>query len=270
MPHSVSRPINLRHLYDVAIDLVHRWVGKGSGQDTRFLKSGRGDVIWEVEVAGDAITAPDRNGQDEPAAAMDLEAWLHDVHPKDRLRAMASLRSALEGGGTEWCHEYRRRRPGRGYVHVSDHAYIMRGEDWRPVRVVARSTDRDEMECRPPGVESEGPYRAFFENNPEAILLADSSWRIVKANDAACDLFGYGRAELTRLNLEDLFEDRKRGAVMHRLLGLDPDDQSSLAFEEQCLEADGDVFWARITAAVISQLESGVIDRMITIEEVTE
>ena len=260
----------MRGLYDAVISLAHRFGVKRGAQNARFLTSDRGDVMWEVEVARDATATPHGDGQaKEPVTATDLEGWLRDVHPKDRLRAMASLRSALEGGGTEWCYEYRRRRPGKGYVHVSDHAYIIRSDDWRPVRVVARSTDQDEMKRRSFGVAPESPYRAFFENNPEAVLLADRSWRIVEANDAACDLFGYRRAELTKLNVEDLFENRKRGAVMHRLLGLNPDSQSSITFEEQCLEAERDAFRARITAAVISHLEGSRIDRMVTIEEVS-
>ena len=258
-------------LYDAVVSLVRRFVAKRSEKDAPFLTSDRGDVIWEVEVAPDTTATPHTDGRaEEPVAATDLEGWLRDVHPKDRLRAMASLRSVLESGGTEWCYEYRRRRPGRGYVHVSDHAYVIRSDDWRPVRVVARSTDQDEMKRGLLGVASEGPYRAFFENNPDAVLLADRSWRVIEANDAACDLFGYRRSELTKLNVEDLFEDGKRGAVMHRLLGLNPGNQSSITFEEQCLESERDVFRARITAAVISHLEGSVIDRMVTIKEVSE
>ncbi len=71
------------------------------------------------------------------------------------------------------------------------------------------------------------------------------------------------------MNVENLFEPRKRGQIMHMLLGLDVEDHSSLVFEEDCLDVDGGVFRAKITAAVISQFEGTLINRMVTIEEVS-
>jgi PAS domain S-box-containing protein len=247
--------------------LLGRWLEK-SVEDARALGTICGDSIWELTlVATPKITSTSHVEQRGPATdAIDFARWLKQVHPKDRLITMASLRSALDHGRTEWCHEYRRRRPGRGYVHVSDHAYIIRDDAWRPVRVVARSSDQAELRPGSLGVDSEGRYRAFFENNPNAILLADKGWRIIEANDAACDLLRYRKAELKRLNGENLFEDRKRGLVMHLLLGLDPENHPSIVFEEDCVGADGDVFRAKISVAVISEIEGGVVDRMITIE----
>lgn len=208
-------------------------------------------------------------GHLEPASVMDFTRWLQEVHPKDRLKAMESLRSALEQGRTEWFYEYRRRRPGRGYVRVSDHAYIIRDDAWTPVRVVARSADQAELNASV-GIESEGPYRAFFENNPKAVLLADKGLHILEANDAACDLLGYRRAELTKLNAEQIFEERKRGSVMDMFLGLEAQDRPSIAFEEECVRADGEVFRAKISAARISEIEGSRVDRMITIKEIVE
>jgi PAS domain S-box-containing protein len=260
----------VRSLVSVAASrarLLGRWLEK-SVEDARALGTICGDSIWELTlVATPKIASTSHVEQRGPATdAIDFARWLKQVHPKDRLITMASLRSALDHGRTEWCHEYRRRRPGRGYVHVSDHAYIIRDDAWRPVRVVARSSDQAELRPGSLGVDSEGRYRAFFENNPNAILLADKGWRIIEANDAACDLLRYRKAELKRLNGENLFEDRKRGLVMHLLLGLDPENHPSIVFEEDCVGADGDVFRAKISVAVISEIEGGVVDRMITIE----
>jgi PAS domain S-box-containing protein len=239
-----------------------------SVENARALRAICGESIWELPLVATPKTASTSHVEQRGLAtdAIDLACWLKEVHPKDRLNTMASLRSALDQGRTEWCHEYRRRRPGRGYVHVSDHAYIIRDDAWRPVRVVARSSDQTELKHGSFGVESEGPYRAFFENSPHAILLADKGWRIIEANDAACHLLRYRKAELKRLNGENLFEDRKRGLVMHLLLGLDPEIHPSIVFEEDCLGADGDVFRAKISVAVISEIQGGLADRMITIE----
>jgi PAS domain S-box-containing protein len=237
----------------------------------RALRTICGDAIWELKLGTNAQIAAAAGGPDQdPTDAMEFTTWLKQIHPKDRLNAMTSLRSALEQGRTEWSYEYRRLRPGRGYVHVSDHAYIMRDDEWNPIRVVARSADQAELRGGSSVPQTEGPYRAFFENNPEAVLLADRGLRIAEANEAACDLLGYRRPDLRRLNVENVFEQRKRGLVMDKLVGLNMNDHSSTVFEVDCLRADGEVFRAKISAAVISQIEGSLVDRMITIEEIAD
>src|SRR6202035_5315170 len=110
--------------------LVHlRHLGRSlheSVQETRALKTICGDAIWELKLTVNPETTVASEEQHRgSASATDFGGWLEQVHPKDRLNAMSSLRSALETGRTEWSYEYRRLRPGRGYVHVSDHAYII-------------------------------------------------------------------------------------------------------------------------------------------------
>jgi PAS domain S-box-containing protein len=45
---------------------------------------------------------------------------------------------------------------------------------------------------------------------PVAILVADEEGRYVAANQFACDLLGYTREELLRLNVEDVARNGKR------------------------------------------------------------
>lgn len=268
-----GKHLEARAIVRVALTHLRRFDEKldEGARHLQALKTVCGDSIWELQLSPSKAT-PVAGGQDGESASntMDFSGWLQQVHPKDRLSAMASLRSALEQGRTEWFYQYRRRRPGKGYVHVSDHAYIMRDEAWNPIRVIARSAEHESIRRALSGVESEGPYRAFFENNPDAILLADTGWRILEANDAACDLLGYSRTQLEKMDVESLFEARKRGAVMHLLVGLDAEDNSSKVFEEDCLDADGGVFRAKITAAVISPVEGSVVSRMITVQDISD
>jgi PAS domain S-box-containing protein len=118
--------------------------------------------------------------------------------------------------------------------------------------------------------EKQGTYQWLFENNPHAILLADNGLRIVDANDAACDLLGYSRPELTKLHVEALFQDTERGTVMEKLLGLHPADGSSTLFEGECVRADGEVFRAQIKETRVAKIHGTLVDRMIAIEEIGE
>jgi PAS domain S-box-containing protein len=151
--------------------------------------------------------------------------------------------------------------PGRGYIRVADRASIIRDNSWNPVRVIGRSA-----EVPAPGLQSEGAYRAFFDSSPQATLLADSVLHILDANDAACDVLGYTRDGLKRLTLADLIPGSARGV----LLELSLEDPSAIIFEEDCVRASGEVFRAKISAALVSGVDQLYVDRIITIEEMGE
>jgi PAS domain S-box-containing protein len=206
----------------------------------RALRTLSKDVVWEWDLPP-SITIPDDATADvDTSAASSFSAWLSGIHPGDRLRILASLKAAMQEGGAEWYGEYRRLFPGRGYVRVSDHAFILRDAARHPVRVVGRSETEDTR--RPPaGFEEEGPYRALFENNPYAMLLADRGLHILDANNAACDVLGYSHDALTRRGLDDVLPTSASVVI----LGLSSVGAPSITFEEDCTRATGEVFRAR-------------------------
>jgi PAS domain S-box-containing protein len=225
------------------------------------------DIVWEwdfpstpIELGIQSIDPGTR------AAGNSFNQWLQQVHPKDRLKVLASLKSALEQGRPEWAHEYRKLVPGKGFTHVSDHAFIIRDNAWNPVRVVGRSADVSQANWASQGLHGEWPYRTLFESNPHATLLADNGFRIVAANEAACDVLGYSRDKLTKLALEDIL----RGSTRKMLLELTPEEPSPITFEEDCVRASGEVFRAKINASVVSGMEEQSVDRIITIEEMAD
>ncbi len=50
--------------------------------------------------------------------------------------------------------------------------------------------------------------RSLFRQNPEPVVLTDFRWKIVEANQAACDLFGYTPDKITLLALNGLLETK--------------------------------------------------------------
>jgi hypothetical protein len=69
------------------------------------------------------------------------------------------------------------------------------------------------------------------------------------------------------MRLEQLFQSRRRDAVMEALLRMSSNSRSSIAFQEQCVRASGKPFEAKINAGVISQVEDGLMGWVIMIEE---
>lgn len=229
----------------------------------RALQALSKDVVWEWDLPPSIAIRQDTDFNPGNGGASTFTSWLSGVHSKDRLKVLASLKAAMQEGVAEWREEYRRVLPGKGYVRVSDHAFILRDSARHPVRVVGRSTEAIDGKRSPEHFEREGAYEALFENNPHAMLLADRRLNIVDANSAACDVLGYSRDALTSRGLDDVLPRSARGII----LGLTPEDSLS-TFEEDCLRATGEVFRAKITAAMISGIVSA--DRIITIEETAE
>jgi PAS domain S-box-containing protein len=230
-------------------------------EDQRALKAISRDITWEWDLPSSMVRVDEGEDQCGACAETDFAPWLRQIHPKDRLKVLASLKSAMLEGRSEWTFEYRRLNPGKGYMRVSDRARIIRDNAWNPIRVVGRSAET----WTAPGFGNEGTYRAFFENSPQAILLADNGLRIVAANEAACDILGYGRSEITRLSVQDLL----RGSTK-RMLELQVDDPLAITFEEDCIRAGGEVFRAKVNAAMVAGIDNTSADRIITIEEVAE
>jgi PAS domain S-box-containing protein len=238
---------------------------KGS-EDARALRAISRDVTWEWNLPPiSSVRLDDTQNFDRAGAEADFNLWIHQIHSKDRLKVLASLRSAIERGNSEWTFEYRKLSPGKGYAHVSDHAYIIRDNAWNPIRVVGRSAEMDEGGADQ-GFQSEGSYRMLFENNPHATLLADKDLQIIAANEAACDLLGYRKNQIIALTLDHLF----RGNALEILRRQRQDDTLPVTFEEDCARAIGEVFRARVSAAMVAGLGKSHADRIITIEEVAE
>ena len=235
-------------------------------ENARALRAISRDAVWEWDLPSPPAQLSESNDAETTGGSADFHLWLRRIHPKDRLKVLASLNAAMERGRREWSYEYRRFNPGEGYVHVADHAFIIRDDAWKPVRVVGRSADMTLPNRVPLKFEHDGSYRLFFENNPHAMLLADGGSYIVDANDAACDVLGYTREALTRLDLEAVL----LGSAGEKLLGLRSEAPSSLTFEEECMRGSGEVFRAKINAVMVSGIERSLADLIITLEEMAE
>ena len=71
---------------------------------------------------------------------------------------------------------------------------------------------------------SEAAHRRFFESSPTPSYVIDAeSLRIVAANEAALQLYGYSKAEFLQLTLRDL---RYRGWLSVEVFDFQPDGET--------------------------------------------
>jgi PAS domain S-box-containing protein len=261
-----------RRIADVAIEQMRQYARRmrRSMEDIRALRLTTKDVIWEWDTAANRMVrgTTELERPETSTATMTLGAWLQQIHPHDRTDVAASLNSALREGREEWLCEYRRLRPGGASANISEHAYIIRDAAGNPVRLVGRSADITDSKRAARVFGAERQYRTVFEQSPLAILLTDNALHVTSANRAAVDVLGYNGAQLLGLHVEKVVQESRRDKIMETLLELARTGPSTVTLEEECVRADGELFRAKINAAVISEPEDGLIGWVIMIEEI--
>jgi PAS domain S-box-containing protein len=261
-----------RRIADAAIERMRHYANRirRSMEDIRALRLTTKDVIWEWDTAANRMVrgTTELERPETPAATMTLGAWLQQIHPEDRTGVAASLNSALREGCEEWLCEYRRLRPGGASVNIFEHAYIVRDEAGNPVRLVGRSADITDSKRAARIFGAERQYRTVFEQNPLAIILTDNALHVTSANRAAVDVLGYNGMQLLGMHVEQIVEESRRDKIMETLLELARRGPSTVTLEEKCLRADGELFRAKINAAVVSEAENGPTGWVIMIEEI--
>src|SRR5438552_1022484 len=68
------------------------------------------------------------------------------VHPDDTERVTGTFFAVFEQGGNQWKAEYRLRRKDGKYANVEGRAYIIRGPDGAPTRVIGAISDRTQQQ----------------------------------------------------------------------------------------------------------------------------
>ncbi len=95
-------------------------------------------------------------------------------------------------------------------------------------------------------------YRAIFDNAAEAIWLQDLQGEIVKANQAAARLTGYGVEELLHLSQIRLLPDRAQGAVLNtERIVLGSDMQAGEPYDQRMTRKDGSEVLVRVGSSPI-------------------
>ena len=102
------------------------------------------DTVWEWELETGNITRTP-SWQDRISIALpakeSLSAWVERMHPEDRDATVKRMQQAIEEGREDFQYTYRLLGPNGTCFSVWDHAFIVRGADWKALRVIGRSAE---------------------------------------------------------------------------------------------------------------------------------
>src|SRR5579883_133869 len=118
--------------------------------------------------------------------------------------------------------------------------------------------------------ESEERFRMIFDVAPIAISLADAqTYRLVKANQAHRELFGYSEAELATLTHVDLTHPDDVDTNLDKVKQLLDGTLTRFQIEKRFVKKNGDCIWTTITVALIRDAD-GCAYTMGMIEDISE
>ncbi len=205
------------------------------------------DVIWTSTPGRGLYGVPEH----EP---VDFQRFLSTLHPEDREPVRQAVDKALAGDG-KFRASYRVVPPD-GSIRWIDATGKVEFAEGRPRRMLGVSADVTAQK------QAADRFQLAVEASPNGILLVDPEGRIVLANACAERLFGYPRAELTGLPVDQLVPEQcRRGhAGLRQSFHADPRSRSMGAGRELfARRKDGREFPVEIGISPLQSAEGTLI-----------
>jgi len=184
----------------------------------QFALDGADHGVWDWDARSDRVYFSHRwkamlgYGDDEIGDT--LAEWSQRVHPEDLPLVQREIGRHFAGDTPVYRSIHRMRAKDGEWRWILDQGRIVqRGTDGKPVRVIGTHTDITEQRRTQERLEdlmaavaaSEAHYRSFFAEAKAVMLLIDpADGRIIDANPAASDFYGYTRDELLALRITDI------------------------------------------------------------------
>ncbi|MEZ6129528.1 MAG: PAS domain-containing protein [Planctomycetaceae bacterium] len=143
----------------------------------------------------------------EQLASSTIETWRDLCHPDDRQKSAEILDQCFRRELDYYELETRRRHANGDWVWVLDRGRISTwGSDGQPLLMSGLQLDiTQRRQTQAALLESEARYRDIFENNTAIkLVIHPSDGRIVEANSAACEFYGYTLDEMMALSITNI------------------------------------------------------------------
>ncbi len=127
-------------------------------------------------------------------------------------------------------------------------------------------TDRKKAEAD----EREQYFRQTFEHAAVGIAHTDKDGNYLRVNQKMCDMLGYSRQELLKLNTFDIttIEDAKHSWEMLRQLA--HHEVESASFDKRYLRKDGTIIWTNLTASSVYDTQGRYAYSISVLTDITE
>ncbi|MFN8445918.1 MAG: PAS domain S-box protein [Caldilineaceae bacterium] len=173
------------------------------------------------------------------------EAWIASIHPDDRARIQKRLHEVLQFEGS-WHEEYRILHPERGERWLLGIGQVAYDESGKAIRFTGFNLDISERKAAEVVL---ARYQLLSEQARDIILFVRQDGRIVEANVAAVEAYGYDREMLLRMNISDLRHPATRMKIVEQIAQASQERQGhGVRFETVHLRQDGSSFPVEVSS----------------------
>jgi PAS domain S-box-containing protein len=227
----------------------------------RFAESSLAALRQALESVGEMVFEVDRHGQVLDANETALRSLGYE---RDDIKGLplTAIDTGIDDASFEAVYDQLRVRG----AHQGESRYRTRGGSEFPVETVMQRVEQAGREfilllsrditARKHAEEALGEsaerFRALFDESPVAALLLDGGYRIIGANQAACDTVGYGVDELIGKDPEVLVHADDRPAHRRARDEMQRGAKASDAAERRLVHRDGRLVWTKTSVRVIS------------------
>jgi len=204
--------------------------------------------------------------------ASEIVGLRHDIlysgHPDQD--AVAEIVAAVNSCG-HWLGEIWSRRKGGEVFPATVKLSAIRDGNGKLAQIVGIFSDISERKKREIALlESEKRFRDFMEFAPVGMVIVGLDGRLVKVNQALCQILGYGRGELEAMNFEDITPAEDLAGDLAQQRKLLEGEVPVWRAEKRYLRRDGSLVWVQITASVLRDMHGVAQCFDVQLEDITE
>ena len=188
------------------------------------------------------------------------------AHHRDR--ALRRMRELLNGA-PEYPSEYEGRRSDGSAIPLEVTTRAIQFDGKPALLTTLRDlTARHEAEARIR--ESEQRFRSLFEQAPIGIVLADADTRLIRVNQAFCEMLGYTESELCGRSFVEISHPDDAGGTPDSARKVLSDAASVLRLQKRYLRKDGGTIDAETTVSLTRDPAGQLLYAVAMVEDITE
>ena len=183
----------------------------------KLLSKATNDAVWDWDLIKEKTWWNDGYhalfGYNAQYINLSKNSWFDLVHPDDYHRIVGGITAILESGMDQWSDDFRFLKADGTYAFVLGRAYVLYGEQGKPIRIVGSMIDVSEIKnAQSEIMQSAERTRFIAESMPQKVWTADEKGNMNYMNPRWMEYTGLAFDELKNwgwqkvIHREDLFE----------------------------------------------------------------
>jgi len=239
-------------------------------QKYRLIVENMHDVVYQTDMEGRVIFGSPSSRQllgYAPEELLDTRLSALYAIPGERTRFLKLLRES--GSVTDFEAELIRKDGSR--VWASTNARLLTDEKGNPVGVEGVTRD---ISARKKAEEtlrdSEERFRLAFDDANIGVCLVDPQGRMLKVNDQMCEMFGYSRAELEGMTVNDIAHPEDTELSPRFMDRASSGEVDRAEFEKRYIHKQGHVVWGRVSSSLVRDRQGNPLYFVSHVQDLTD